>query len=1360
MQYNKFSRPKQPRNKYGFVNQTNIIGSGAYYSNNGSSFNGDVEEILDGLKDFTGATEYDNGERGLVPAPLAGMQDYYFLKADGTWAFDPAYKWLHEWPDIGDPRGLEIDGDFNVTGTLNTMDLNVQGQAHFWELVIDKVRANGGQVIVSPSLFEVDWVGGTQIYEFSFKRSPFYKPEYVSSEWVNPQTDFTQWTMTGSTQTIPTVQGSPVRPTLIGKRIVEYKDIINFWNTTETNFTAEQFADFCMTNGLFAGRGVSNNAEISSSGNISDGGTGWGAYFTGLFEKEMRDEDGNFLPLRGGSYLPYDFDRHYMEYYKLLGTSDANVDGDYTKYVDTVVWKPEGWNDPRTCTATVYTMTTELKNKFLDGLFGTADAWANIVSTRPDIYYRFFCDSVGWWSSTGGLTPIEELPIDSEFEYVEDQTNPYVRWIVPHTYLNLYWHTDAGQDAYYIQQNLRYKIQYFAKRLWMRCDDGSRRTFNECQIGDMLRCRSFNIKAGVYRNVSNKDFWSFVVGTGEGSYEDDDGNSHEAFYVDLVYAMKYITPNGNKYYPLGTLFKNKLNDDETSNITAWVNPFDSTHGVDDYVEVPEGWDQNIVQILNLKNVSKDTLTGLRDCIEEFPTDEEFAEAVDLVLQIRGGISNLNEFAGTDMGEAGRSMNSIRREQEATAFIADGTLPTSAGDIAQLILDGQFSDDDGQYTDQELDDASFYAYNIIKGFRGADDIPSQEGEGTDITSPSGEGELPGGQFYATEGRKLKLNETHHNYSSKDYYNQYKFGYGTWNVRTGDSFACLGNLYDSMRQNAIVISSVNPIDPELEAPSIAQYHLIDVFGTSISRFRYTTIAHNGNNFFGSFNIDTGDGVYMQLDDKINFYITDIITGLEKVGIHLDGDNSVIKMIGNIELHQHDDGDDDTFSVFDSKERKRVEILPRDIPNRTSQDAILAQIETRNIPNKFTTWLASKSYIHYEETGSMVGSIFGHPRRAKYVLNLNFDNLLPDTFSEPTYAFTCYGQSSIGKFGVDNSTDRPFLDVSDIHLKVDISDAYLLYGGNTERNLQRYIPIADLVGENGYVSNLRVWVTRYGSATPVSTITGPADITIANPSYTTTDGVTIDVNMNGIIFNDIEMYVYTDTLVTPEYYLNYSIEVSPFCYVEDIGRSQDYSFNGTASVVGNYTITFDRRDAGGTVQNTALSHMTIGTNGMVYNTSNSRYFYSADDGIEIKWDNTKITLDDGGLKIVPGIESSANKGPVIWPGSGWYQLPRISSFGLGRRLTILDPSTIEAYYEPIIMSIPWTSDGQTTSTTFNYIVMSRQFKLNAAGSAPQYTQNGQAKAWLQVPTLGCIELIAGNGAWHIVGGTIVSPSDLSNL
>ena len=47
---------------------------------------------MSSLRDFIGATEYEDGARGLVPAPVVGDQ-LKFLQGSGAWIDIPAYRW-------------------------------------------------------------------------------------------------------------------------------------------------------------------------------------------------------------------------------------------------------------------------------------------------------------------------------------------------------------------------------------------------------------------------------------------------------------------------------------------------------------------------------------------------------------------------------------------------------------------------------------------------------------------------------------------------------------------------------------------------------------------------------------------------------------------------------------------------------------------------------------------------------------------------------------------------------------------------------------------------------------------------------------------------------------------------------------------------------------------------------------------------------------------------------------------------------------------------------------------------------------------------------------------------------------------
>lgn len=363
-EYVPYDRPKIARNKYGLTDLSVIGGSSSSSLFGGSETAGMVvgAEMVD-INDFKGATKTEDGVRGLVPAPIAG-QNEYFLKGNGSWVDIPAYRWMEEWPRGAgfEKSGLSVKGDLNVDNTLTTMNLKVEGAAHFWELLIDEVKANGGQLIVSPALFHVDFVG-----------------ELV--------------------------------------------------------------------------------------------------------------------------YVP---------------------------------------------------------------VFDNASPLYNTLKARRDI------------TKMMNLCHVESVK---------------------------------------------------CRRLYMRNDDGTKQTRNECQVGDMVRCRSFNVKEGVYHNVSNKDYWTFVCDTGEGQYVDTDNNTHSAFYIDVAYSLKLQSPitlpDGRNIssLPLGT----KLKSDGT-------------------VEVPAGYTE-IYNIIGLKSVSQETLNGNPTVQDEYFDQEEFKEITTKVVNIRGIADQINDIVG-------------------------------------------------------------------------------------------------------------------------------------------------------------------------------------------------------------------------------------------------------------------------------------------------------------------------------------------------------------------------------------------------------------------------------------------------------------------------------------------------------------------------------------------------------------------------------------------------------------------------------------------------------------------------------------------------------------------------------------------
>lgn len=59
-----------------------------------------------------------------------------------------------------------------------------------------------------------------------------------------------------------------------------------------------------------------------------------------------------------------------------------------------------------------------------------------------------------------------------------------------------------------------------AYKCYAAADDGTTATFNYWKVGMMALCQTFNIKAGIYDNVSNRYYWRLCVGVGQETLED------------------------------------------------------------------------------------------------------------------------------------------------------------------------------------------------------------------------------------------------------------------------------------------------------------------------------------------------------------------------------------------------------------------------------------------------------------------------------------------------------------------------------------------------------------------------------------------------------------------------------------------------------------------------------------------------------------------------------------------------------------------------------------------------------------------------------------------------------------------------
>lgn len=75
----------------------------------------------------------------------------------------------------------------------------------------------------------------------------------------------------------------------------------------------------------------------------------------------------------------------------------------------------------------------------------------------------------------------------------------------------------------------------YAKRCYAMKDDGTTQTENWWRVDDQARCQTFNIKPGVYQNVSNRDYWRRVLNFGSEKISLDGNAETEQIYdyVDL-----------------------------------------------------------------------------------------------------------------------------------------------------------------------------------------------------------------------------------------------------------------------------------------------------------------------------------------------------------------------------------------------------------------------------------------------------------------------------------------------------------------------------------------------------------------------------------------------------------------------------------------------------------------------------------------------------------------------------------------------------------------------------------------------------------------------------------------------------------
>lgn len=1030
--YNSYDRTKLARNKYGVINNYSSLGTTAYYNNDNP-----VGGTMVDLKDFRGATRTEDGVRGVVPAPLAGMNTW-FLQGSGGWVRIPAFDWITDFPESDglEKTGIQVNGDLNVTDTITTMNLEVQGAAHFWSLIIDEVKAQGGQVLVSPSMFKVDHVGKVISYNIFEQNSPLIE----------------------------------------------------------------------------------------------------------------------------------------------------------------------------------------------------------LIAARTDIYNIL-----------------------------------------------------KANDVEVIR----------CRRLYQRCDDGKMAIENECQIGDMMRCRQFNIKPGEYRNISNTDYWSFVCNTGEEPYTDEDGNTYDAFYIDLAFTLRksdgHNIPLGSKLYldgrdpdlPDGFVEITDALELKRVSQETW----DGTRSVDDEFFENEEWtsiQETVIKVRGLDDQVQD-ITGKAANNNLYDNDKYLQKAKDyLDIALNGGstddtdstnafgrMSTLdavnmvlygmpadgfsNEPDGLLLKQAEKGVNAIlgsSPSQNLSYGLSIGTTKFNKITLAEdTIIEREFivADEVKDYVDgqeqviyhpgQVLSPGTEITHDLnVVDIKEETDIKEFNPSTPTILTPVTP-EVENVVNTHTEDTQSGINRDYNEWEKIDAseVTEWQFGYvgyyPNFRIKSGDALACLGHLYNSDRQNAIVLSSTNPIDPELEAPAMAQYSHISIFGKSISMFRQTAIAANGNEFMGSFLVNYND-TYLDINEKINMMIMDIETGLENVGIHLDGENSTITLVGSIDLRQHSQDSYDTLNLYDNVGVKRVEITPFDIPKRGEAGSQIVNGKyVFNTINENKT--APSAYIDYDTSmWNWVPNWLGNTDHYYYTLK--------------NFIITLTTSVNIGYLDAGYE-----LDLRDLQLKL---------------NMPAYFVGSDHVTDRGLneqeITSLTYSLKRDGVVVPGQNL---KPITQFQQSGLNTESVTLFKSLILDNYNVTQAGTYT---------VEVNLGVKVYGYIDRTKGANNPYFTFRCNLSGSLSTTMNRIQQEGVDYN---GHkMTIGTNGFELVIANDKHLYAADDAIELQWGSNYLTMDNtrgmyirknvadvydnSSHNVQLGVDSEIVFCHISTNNSYTVTLPDPTDFGLFRTITIL--------------------------------------------------------------------------------------------
>lgn len=87
----------------------------------------------------------------------------------------------------------------------------------------------------------------------------------------------------------------------------------------------------------------------------------------------------------------------------------------------------------------------------------------------------------------------------------------------------------AGKISYIKEVFSEITNELIGWKCYLLADDGTTATINSFKVDDQVRCKTFNIKAGVYENVSNKDYWRLVTKVSTENEAITDSEGHELY---------------------------------------------------------------------------------------------------------------------------------------------------------------------------------------------------------------------------------------------------------------------------------------------------------------------------------------------------------------------------------------------------------------------------------------------------------------------------------------------------------------------------------------------------------------------------------------------------------------------------------------------------------------------------------------------------------------------------------------------------------------------------------------------------------------------------------------------------------------